>query len=68
MRQAQIFFFLFLYNWNVLCILERNTTIGSSLSLLVKQKKLDPSLGVQAGDSYITLLQKKALARFQEMS
>ncbi|KAK4838014.1 hypothetical protein QYF36_010343 [Acer negundo] len=32
------------------------------------QKKLDPSLEVQAGDSYKTLIQKKALARFQEMS
>ncbi|XP_015880130.3 SUPPRESSOR OF ABI3-5 isoform X1 [Ziziphus jujuba] len=33
-----------------------------------KQKKLDPSLEVQAGDSYKTLIQKKALARFREMS
>ncbi|KAL5544951.1 hypothetical protein UlMin_008735 [Ulmus minor] len=33
-----------------------------------KNKKLDPSLEVQAGDSYKTLIQKKALARFREMS
>ncbi|XP_059656730.1 SUPPRESSOR OF ABI3-5 isoform X2 [Cornus florida] len=33
-----------------------------------QQKKLDPSLEVQAGDSYRTLIQKKALARFREMS
>lgn len=33
-----------------------------------KQKKLDPSLEVQAGDSYKTLIHKKALARFREMS
>ena len=33
------------------------------------QKKLvDPSLEVQPGDSYRTLIQKKAFARFQEMS
>lgn len=32
------------------------------------QKKLDPGLEVQPGDSYRTLIQKKALARFQEMS
>ncbi|XP_071705449.1 SUPPRESSOR OF ABI3-5-like isoform X2 [Rutidosis leptorrhynchoides] len=32
------------------------------------KKKLDPSLEVQAGDSYRTLIQKKALARFREMS
>ena len=33
-----------------------------------RQKKLDPSLDVQAGDSYRTLIQKKAIARFREMS
>ncbi|GAV61742.1 RRM_1 domain-containing protein/G-patch domain-containing protein/RRM_6 domain-containing protein [Cephalotus follicularis] len=33
-----------------------------------QQKKLDPSLEVQSGDSYKTLIQKKALARFREMS
>ncbi|KAK4278209.1 hypothetical protein QN277_016086 [Acacia crassicarpa] len=33
-----------------------------------QQKKLDPSLEVQAGDSYKTLIHKKALARFWEMS
>ena len=37
--------------------------LGSS-----RQKKLDPSLEVQAGDSYKTLIHKKALARFREMS
>lgn len=31
-------------------------------------KKLDPSLAVQAGDSYKTVIHKKALARFREMS
>lgn len=31
-------------------------------------KKVDPSLEVHPGDSYRTLIQKKALARFQEMS
>ncbi|KAJ7963485.1 SUPPRESSOR OF ABI3-5 like [Quillaja saponaria] len=33
-----------------------------------QQKKLDPSLEVQAGDSYKTLIHKKALARFRDMS
>ncbi|CAH9120071.1 unnamed protein product [Cuscuta europaea] len=33
-----------------------------------KPKKVDPSLEVQAGDSYRTLIQKKAIARFREMS
>ncbi|KAK6935037.1 G-patch domain [Dillenia turbinata] len=34
-----------------------------------QQKKIvDPSLEVQAGDSYRTLIQKKAIARFREMS
>ncbi|XP_043718412.1 SUPPRESSOR OF ABI3-5 isoform X2 [Telopea speciosissima] len=33
-----------------------------------KQRKVEPSLEVQAGDSYRTLIQKKALARFREMS
>ncbi|KAF9591605.1 hypothetical protein IFM89_004834 [Coptis chinensis] len=32
------------------------------------RKVVDPSLEVQAGDSYRTLIQKKALARFREMS
>ncbi|CAI9089686.1 OLC1v1024305C1 [Oldenlandia corymbosa var. corymbosa] len=31
-------------------------------------KKVDPTLEVQAGDSYKTLIQKKAIARFREMS
>ncbi|TKY58489.1 RNA-binding protein 5 [Spatholobus suberectus] len=33
-----------------------------------QQKKLDPSLEAQAGDSYKMLIHKKALARFREMS
>ncbi|KAA8526580.1 hypothetical protein F0562_008217 [Nyssa sinensis] len=33
-----------------------------------QQKKLDPSLEVQSGDSYQTLIQKRTLARFREMS
>ncbi|KAJ8752225.1 hypothetical protein K2173_003833 [Erythroxylum novogranatense] len=33
-----------------------------------QQKKVNPSLEVQSGDSYKTLLHKKALARFREMS
>ena len=33
-----------------------------------QQKKLDPSLEVQAGDSYKMLIHKKALARFRGMS
>ncbi|KAJ6421165.1 hypothetical protein OIU84_028532 [Salix udensis] len=33
-----------------------------------QQKKVDPSLEVKAGDSYKTLIQKKSLARFREMS
>uniref|UniRef100_A0A7N1A5P5 Uncharacterized protein n=1 Tax=Kalanchoe fedtschenkoi TaxID=63787 RepID=A0A7N1A5P5_KALFE len=33
-----------------------------------QKKAVDPSLEVQAGDSYRTLIQKKALARFKEMS
>lgn len=33
-----------------------------------QRKPVDPGLEVQAGDSYRTLLQKKALARFREMS
>ncbi|XP_035550646.1 SUPPRESSOR OF ABI3-5-like isoform X2 [Juglans regia] len=41
---------------------ERRAGLGS------QQKKLDPSLEVQAGDSYKTLIHKKALARFRDMS
>lgn len=33
-----------------------------------QKKVVDPSLEVQAGDSYKTLIHKKALARFWEMS
>lgn len=31
-------------------------------------KKVDPALEVQAGDSYKAVIQKKAIARFREMS
>ncbi|KAH8483126.1 hypothetical protein H0E87_027762 [Populus deltoides] len=41
--------------------IDRRAGVGS------QQKKLDPSLEVQAGDSYKTLIQKKALSRFREM-
>lgn len=33
-----------------------------------QQKKTDPSLEAQAGDSYRTIIQKKAMARFREMA
>uniref|UniRef100_A0A0D9VCM0 G-patch domain-containing protein n=1 Tax=Leersia perrieri TaxID=77586 RepID=A0A0D9VCM0_9ORYZ len=33
-----------------------------------QQRKPDPSLEAQAGDSYKTIIQKKAIARFREMS
>ncbi|KAJ6842776.1 SUPPRESSOR OF ABI3-5 isoform X1 [Iris pallida] len=33
-----------------------------------RQRKVDPSLEAQAGDSYRTIIQKKAIARFREMS
>ncbi|EPS74452.1 hypothetical protein M569_00302, partial [Genlisea aurea] len=33
-----------------------------------KKKAVDPSLEVQAGDSYKAVIQKKAIARFREMS
>ncbi|XP_052210525.1 SUPPRESSOR OF ABI3-5 [Diospyros lotus] len=42
--------------------------IDSRAGLGSQQKKLDPSLEVQAGDSYRTVIQKKAIARFREMS
>ncbi|XP_050229868.1 SUPPRESSOR OF ABI3-5 isoform X2 [Mercurialis annua] len=41
---------------------EKRAGLGS------QQKKVDPGLEVQAGDSYRTLIHKKALARFREMS
>ncbi|WCJ25111.1 suppressor of abi3-5 [Euphorbia peplus] len=41
---------------------EKRAGLGS------QQKKVDPGLEVQAGDSYKTLIHKKALARFREMS
>ncbi|CAL5441579.1 unnamed protein product [Camellia sinensis] len=43
--------------------MEKRAGLGSQ-----KKKKLDPNLEVQAGDSYRTLIQKKAIARFREMS
>lgn len=42
--------------------------MDSRAGLGSQQKKVDPSLEVQAGDSYKTLIHKKALARFREMS
>lgn len=33
-----------------------------------QQKKTDPSLEAQAGDSYRTIIQKKAIARFREIA
>ncbi|CAL5060086.1 unnamed protein product [Urochloa decumbens] len=33
-----------------------------------QQRKADPTLEAQAGDSYKTIIQKKAIARFREMS
>ncbi|XP_058104187.1 SUPPRESSOR OF ABI3-5 isoform X2 [Magnolia sinica] len=41
---------------------------GVRAGLGSQPKKVDPSLEVQAGDSYRTLIQKKAIARFREMS
>lgn len=44
-------------------------SMDSRAGLGSQQKKLvDPTLEVQAGDSYKTVIQKKALARFREMS
>ncbi|XP_065850651.1 SUPPRESSOR OF ABI3-5 isoform X2 [Euphorbia lathyris] len=43
-------------------VTEKRAGLGS------QQKKVDPNLEVQAGDSYKTLIHKKALARFREMS
>ncbi|GMP95585.1 hypothetical protein CsSME_00044576 [Camellia sinensis var. sinensis] len=43
--------------------MEKRAGLGSQ-----QKKKLDPNLEVQAGDSYRTLIQKKAIARFREMS
>ncbi|OMO50974.1 hypothetical protein CCACVL1_30088 [Corchorus capsularis] len=42
--------------------------MDSRAGLGSQQKKLDPTLEVQAGDSYKTVIHKKALARFREMS
>ena len=42
---------------------EKRAGLGSQ-----QKKKVDPGLEVQAGDSYRTLIQKKAIARFREMS
>ncbi|XP_031124991.1 SUPPRESSOR OF ABI3-5 isoform X2 [Ipomoea triloba] len=43
-------------------------SMDSRAGLGSQPKKLDPSLEAQAGDSYKTLIQKKAIARFREMS
>jgi RNA-binding protein 5/10 len=43
--------------------IEKRAGLGSQT-----KKSVDPSLEVHAGDSYRTLIQKKALARFREMS
>lgn len=43
---------------------ERRAGLGSQK----KKRVVDPSFEVQAGDSYKTIIHKKALARFQEMS
>ncbi|KAI7988084.1 SUPPRESSOR OF ABI3-5 [Camellia lanceoleosa] len=43
--------------------MEKRVGLGSQ-----QKKKLDPNLEVQAGDNYRTLIQKKAIARFREMS
>lgn len=42
--------------------------IDSRAGLGNHQKKADPTLEVHPGDSYKTLIQKKALQRFREMS
>ncbi|XP_047306452.1 SUPPRESSOR OF ABI3-5-like isoform X2 [Impatiens glandulifera] len=45
------------------------TSMDSRAGLGSRQKKaVDPSLEVKDGDSYRTLIQKKAIARFREMS
>ncbi|MCD7448823.1 hypothetical protein HAX54_046669 [Datura stramonium] len=41
---------------------------GHRAGLGSQPKKVDPTLEVQSGDSYKTLIQKKAIARFREMS
>lgn len=43
-------------------------SFDSRAGLGSQQKKVDPSLEVHPGDSYKTLIQKKALQRFREMS
>ncbi|GAB4857752.1 hypothetical protein Ancab_015660 [Ancistrocladus abbreviatus] len=43
-------------------------SVESRAGLGSQQKKMNPDLEVQPGDSYKTLIQKKALARFREMS
>lgn len=42
--------------------------MDSRAGLGSQPKKVDPILEVQAGDTYKTLIQKKAMARFREMS
>ncbi|CAN4127768.1 unnamed protein product [Withania somnifera] len=41
---------------------------GHRAGLGSQPKKVDPTLEAQSGDSYKTLIQKKAIARFREMS
>ncbi|XP_049376948.1 SUPPRESSOR OF ABI3-5 isoform X6 [Solanum stenotomum] len=41
---------------------------GHRAGLGSQSKKVDPTLEAQSGDSYKTLIQKKAIARFREMS
>ncbi|KAJ4790629.1 suppressor of abi3-5 [Rhynchospora pubera] len=41
---------------------------GDRSGLGSQQRKVDPLLEAQAGDSYRTIIQKKAIARFREMS
>lgn len=41
---------------------------GDRSGLGSQQRKVDPVLETQVGDSYRTIIQKKAIARFREMS
>ncbi|ONM53210.1 SUPPRESSOR OF ABI3-5 isoform X5 [Zea mays] len=43
-------------------------SVDARAGLGSQQRKPDPSLEAQAGDSYKTIIQKKAMARFKEMS
>ncbi|MQL96459.1 hypothetical protein Taro_029140 [Colocasia esculenta] len=46
----------------------QSQSMGARAGLGNQQKKMDPQLEVHPGDSYRTLIQKKAIARFREMS